>query len=1149
MELTVSHLHQSSLKQLIEEFRKCRTKNEERMAVQAHRGYLREHMASLATDERANGILKLMWMNMLGYDTEFALVECMNSLFMNSFKLKIIGYLGLTMFLSRKSEVLLMITNRIRMDLEDQSNDFLVSCALKTFSEIADENMATELFPLLVGLLSHDSKFVRKKVCLALHRALREKPSLTCELRPHMGLLLKEKNNGLLLCTVRLADRALRLDPDGFQHIVLNSLDELLFRLNSMQEQRMNNYTINSVNDPFLTAALIQLLMRFVTLPDTMQLDNYEDIVEEFGSGLLSTYNQLRDYSGSTVRTMLYQIARAIMQIPNSSNSLKTVAIAILGSFLGLKNRNYLFVSLKMLVFISKRYASEVSRHHALIMRCVNDRDFSIKKMALEVLLNTTDSDRLFEVCMHFFNELKREKTPRKSVEMAGQCLKLILKVSSSRLQSIDLIFQLLEALDSKAKLLPKNFFGLFHLVANSQHAQVYACLKALHLWGNPNNSSKSGLAVAVFWILGELGEALTLGTDPISSKPIGKVSWGRITDLLVTADLSKFPNDPNAWSYIMTGLLKIFAKTDSLESKQKILNWFITVAKNSDSTTSLKARQCIRLMKLSPQDLEEILESLGYTNNNIEKNFENKPEGSVEPEELEKLVGDINRGQFEKRQTGFGGISGAKDGKKEDMELDKKEEDQGLQTGGDDENTIDLLGLNFGTADEEGVHKASETVDNNDLLALDTNIIPEEDGIDLLGQNSGDINLLGGDFAIVDQNKKVNYSDPSQVTAKTDDNDFLGMDFGASAKKTPSGIVDDGLDQMLNKETSDGTQITQESKTKSVKTKRGLRAPKKRSKKETPTQIEESKPQPQTSAGDFDELDFLGSGTNTSNNANLNGVSSQNLTSNNDLDFDLLGGGSQTKNESNKADNYGALDNLEDILMTGGNVQTNQKLNTGLLETVSSPQTGIDNMDLDLISGGNMMANQNQQQTQSGEKNYDILDSKTGSDSLLNPGSMDLNLNYNMNNKQAAMSPAIQRNAQIEEDFSDDFMESEVQVEPEEETGVTFFENAEIKIEHVTSTFGLNKYSILNYFTNRTGQTIQGLSLNISVQKHMKVVKNRLSSATLPANIERGAAQTLELLDNLGFSQPLKIKMMLKYRINGMQRVEKFLVNNYPRN
>jgi len=49
--------------------------------------------------EKADAILKLIWINMMGYETEFAQVECMNALFHDNFNMTITGYLGLTLFL------------------------------------------------------------------------------------------------------------------------------------------------------------------------------------------------------------------------------------------------------------------------------------------------------------------------------------------------------------------------------------------------------------------------------------------------------------------------------------------------------------------------------------------------------------------------------------------------------------------------------------------------------------------------------------------------------------------------------------------------------------------------------------------------------------------------------------------------------------------------------------------------------------------------------------------------------------------------------------------------------------------------------------------------------------------------------------------
>ena len=243
-----------------------------------------------------------------------------------------------------------MVTNRIRIDLEDQSNDFIVSTALKTFSEIADENMCGELFPILKSLLLHDSKYVRKKVCLAIYRVLKEKPDLAIELKPNLQNMLSENNNGLLMCTIHMVHRTMLLRPKAFHDLISDSVMFLIGKLRKTCVKNSGNYIINGINDPFLQTALIDFLVDYLNLEQTKNMENYEDILSEFESCLLTIYNEIHEMNGTTARSILYSLTRTIMQLP-STHALKKVGIAILGSFLQMKNRNYLFVSLKKISY------------------------------------------------------------------------------------------------------------------------------------------------------------------------------------------------------------------------------------------------------------------------------------------------------------------------------------------------------------------------------------------------------------------------------------------------------------------------------------------------------------------------------------------------------------------------------------------------------------------------------------------------------------------------------------------------------------------------------------------------------------------------------------------------------------------------------
>jgi AP-1 complex subunit gamma-1 len=78
-------------------------------------------------------VTKLLFINMSGQETNFGQMECLRLIAGTSPIEKRIGYLGLAQLFHETSELLMMATNRIRVDLAN-TNSNLVGLALCVLS-------------------------------------------------------------------------------------------------------------------------------------------------------------------------------------------------------------------------------------------------------------------------------------------------------------------------------------------------------------------------------------------------------------------------------------------------------------------------------------------------------------------------------------------------------------------------------------------------------------------------------------------------------------------------------------------------------------------------------------------------------------------------------------------------------------------------------------------------------------------------------------------------------------------------------------------------------------------------------------------------------------------------------------------------------
>lgn len=299
----------SKLKDFISFLRACKTQKEEKEFMLKEKSRIQESFLKNKHELRPRNLVKLLFINLQGFDTEFGQIESLNIINRSSFLEKKIGYLTLSLFIHEKSEMLMMATNRLGLDL-DSPHLFVKALALNCFASIADADMCRSLSPKIVKLTQGEfprpkvrNQFisrafslsrkkqrtddflrgknaddlrvlnVKKKAMLAALRICQKCPELRTDYYKSIHLVLQEEEHGVVLSALPL----LRIIALGIiQDIISNEAtpEDLLFftkmlknishRVQQLVRENEVEYDIGKLNDPFLTVGIFGLMKDFV---------------------------------------------------------------------------------------------------------------------------------------------------------------------------------------------------------------------------------------------------------------------------------------------------------------------------------------------------------------------------------------------------------------------------------------------------------------------------------------------------------------------------------------------------------------------------------------------------------------------------------------------------------------------------------------------------------------------------------------------------------------------------------------------------------------------------------------------------------------------------------------------------------------------
>ncbi|TYH25499.1 hypothetical protein ES288_A03G173900v1 [Gossypium darwinii] len=542
------------LRDMIRAIRACKTAAEERAVVRKECAAIRASINEDDQDYRHRNLAKLMFIQMLGYPTHFGQMECLKLIASAGFPEKRIGYLGLMLLLDERQEVLMLVTNSLKQDL-NHSNQYIVGLALCALGNICSAEMARDLAPEVERLLQFRDPNIRKKAALCSIRIIKKVPALAENFINCAASLLKEKHHGVLITGVQLCADLCKVSSEALEYFRKKCTEGLVRTLRDIVNSPYSpEYDISGITDPYLHIRLLKLL-RILGQGDADASDRMTDILAQVATKTESNKN-----AGNAI---LYECVETIMSIEDDGG-LRVLAINILGKFLSNRDNNIRYVALNMLMRATTLDAQAVQRHRATILDCVKDSDASIRKRALDLLYLLVNDNNVKPLIKELIEYLEVSDQEFKG-DLTAKICSLVEKFSSEKIWYIDQMLKVLSEAGNFVK--DEVWHALIVVISNASDLHGYT-VRALYRAFLTSTEQETLVRVAV-WCIGEYGDMLVNNVGMLDIEDPITVTECDAVDAVEVA-IKRHTSDLTTKAMALIALLKLSSRFPSYSERIK---------------------------------------------------------------------------------------------------------------------------------------------------------------------------------------------------------------------------------------------------------------------------------------------------------------------------------------------------------------------------------------------------------------------------------------------------------------------------------------------------------------------------------------------------------------------------------------------------
>jgi len=327
-----------------------------------------------STFVKANAVEKLAYLQMIGYDISWASFNIIEVMASTKFSEKRIGYLAATQSFNDETDVLMLTTNMIRKDLQS-TNLYDVGVALSGLSCFTTSDLARDLVNDVVNLLSSSRPYVRKKAVLLLYKIFLKYPE---SLRPTFSRLkdkLEDPDPGVQSAAVNVICELARKNPKNYL-----SLAPVFFKL------------MNTSSNNWMLIKIIKLFGSLVPLESRL------------GKKLLEPLTNL--INSTSAMSLLYECINTVIAVlisissesPGDFTASIQLCVQKLGVLIEDSDQNLKYLGLLAMSKILQTHPKAVQAHKDIVLRCLDDKDESIRLRALDLLYGMVSKKNIMEI-------------------------------------------------------------------------------------------------------------------------------------------------------------------------------------------------------------------------------------------------------------------------------------------------------------------------------------------------------------------------------------------------------------------------------------------------------------------------------------------------------------------------------------------------------------------------------------------------------------------------------------------------------------------------------------------------------------------------------------------------------------------------------